>query len=243
MFIQDDNGVPQTEPWVTFFFVSYYVIANIVLMNVVVAVLLDEFISSVGREKDAAALVKELENAKRRITGVLDPITMQLTGFESRENLDERIDELYTQLDRDGSGGLNFEEFKQGVNELPGFSSIHMTQPDFDCITDNGRHLSSEGEFNKEQFREMMKDEFKRFFHRQLANNLAESHSKEFKSSVTKIMRVCVCVCVSVCLCVCVCACARCVRNVGLHVYVYTCVYTCVYPHTHIHTYIYRYMH
>jgi len=225
VFIQDDNGVPQTEPSVTFFFVSYYVIANIVLMNVVVAVLLDEFISSVGREKDAAALIMELENAKRRITGVLDPITMQLTGFESKENLGERVDELYTQLDRDGSGGLNFEEFKQGVNELPGFSSIHMTQPDFDCITDNGRHLSSEGEFNKEQFREMMKDEFKRFFHRQLTNNLAESQSKEFKSTVKNYacvrLRVCVYVyvyvCVRtrarVCVCVCVCVCVRvCVR-------------------------------
>jgi len=191
------------------------VIANIVLMNVVVAVLLDEFISSVGREKDAAAFITELENAKRRITGVLDPITMQLTGFESTENLGERVDELYTQLDRDGSGGLNFVEFKQGVNELPGFSSIHMTQPDFDCITDNGRHLSSEGEFNKEQFREMMKDEFKRFFHRQLTNNLTESQSKEFKSTVKNYACVCVCVCVCVrahvrvCMCVCVCVCVR----------------------------------
>ena len=34
------------------FFISYLFIASIVLLNVVVAVLLDEFISSVTREKE-----------------------------------------------------------------------------------------------------------------------------------------------------------------------------------------------
>ena len=73
-------------------------------------VLLDEFISSVARDKAAAELEVEKENAKRRITGVLDGITKQLTAFQSPDNLREKMDDLYQQLDRDGSGGLNFEE-------------------------------------------------------------------------------------------------------------------------------------
>jgi hypothetical protein len=39
------------EADVAFFFVSYLFIASIVLLNVIVALLLDEFISSVTREK------------------------------------------------------------------------------------------------------------------------------------------------------------------------------------------------
>ena len=73
-------------------------------------VLLDEFISSVARDKAAAELEVEKENAKRRITGSLDGITKSLTAFQSPENLREKMDDLYQQLDRDGSGGLNFEE-------------------------------------------------------------------------------------------------------------------------------------
>jgi hypothetical protein len=57
-----------------------------------------------------ADLEVEVENSKRRITGSLDGITKQLTAFQSPENLREKMDDLYLQLDRDGSGGLNFEE-------------------------------------------------------------------------------------------------------------------------------------
>ena len=72
--------------------------------------LLQAFGASQIKEKAAAELEVEKENAKRRITGVLDGITKQLTAFQSPENLREKLDDLYLQLDRDGSGGLNFEE-------------------------------------------------------------------------------------------------------------------------------------
>ena len=42
------------------YFVSYVLIVGVVLMNIVVAVLLDEFISTVAREKS------EQENASRK---------------------------------------------------------------------------------------------------------------------------------------------------------------------------------
>jgi hypothetical protein len=42
----------------------------VTLLNVVVAVLLDEFIATVVREKEAHALRVEAENDKRRIKGV-----------------------------------------------------------------------------------------------------------------------------------------------------------------------------
>jgi hypothetical protein len=43
-------------------------------LNVVVAVLLDEFISSISREKEAEKQIEEKEQQKRRITGVQLPL-------------------------------------------------------------------------------------------------------------------------------------------------------------------------
>ena len=42
----NDDGTANTKPDIAFFFVSYIIVGNIVLLNVVVAVLLDEFIAS-----------------------------------------------------------------------------------------------------------------------------------------------------------------------------------------------------
>lgn len=130
-FEVNERGVKENDPAVALFFTSYVVIGSVTLLNVVVAVLLDEFIATVVREKEAAALRAEAENDKRRIKGVLDPITSKLCAFEDADNLVERIDDLYERLDSDGSGGLNFDELKEGIKRLPGIGRIHMTADDF----------------------------------------------------------------------------------------------------------------
>lgn len=142
---------------------------------------------SVAREKEQAEREAEKENAKMRITGFLDTITCQLKTFDSSENLMQRIDETYQKLDDDDSGGLNFAEFKAGIKSLPGIPSMHMTEADFNDLTDNGRHLNSAGEFGSDQFRDMMKEEFIRHTQRYLANTVKESRSNEYKSSVLQL--------------------------------------------------------
>jgi len=66
-------------------------------------------------------------------------------------------------------------QFKDGLKNLRGISSIHMTCDDFDQLTENGM-LLTDGQFNSAQFRDMMKG-----------------------------VCVCVSVCVCVCVCLCVC--------------------------------------
>jgi len=41
--------------------------------------------------------------------GILDPVTQTLTNFEDEDDLDGKIDDIYFRLDKDGSGGLNYE--------------------------------------------------------------------------------------------------------------------------------------
>ncbi len=37
--------------------------------------------------------------------------------------------------------------------------NIHLTRDDFDIITESGKHLNRNAEFNREQFQEMMRGE------------------------------------------------------------------------------------
>ena len=172
----------KTETDVAFFFVSYILIVAIGLLNVVVAVLLDAFqshVRSLDENKEEARLLAE---EKRKVKGCLDPLTKSLCTFEDEVDLTSRIDDIYSKLDEDESGGLAFEEFREGVKWLS--KNIHLTRDDFDVVTENGKHLGPTGEFNREKFQKMMKGELWRYSRRELANVLSVSGDEEFNSTI-----------------------------------------------------------
>ena len=172
----------KTETDVAFFFVSYILIVAIGLLNVVVAVLLDAFqshVRSLDEKKEEARLLAE---EKRKVKGCLDPLTKSLCTFEDEVDLTSRIDDIYSKLDEDESGGLAFEEFREGVKWLS--KNIHLTRDDFDVVTENGKHLGPTGEFNREKFQKMMKGELWRYSRRELANVLSVSGDEEFNSTI-----------------------------------------------------------
>jgi len=63
-----------TEPGVAFYFVSYILISAMMLLNVVVAVLLEEFQNHVRRGKEKQRLGEELAAEKLKSKGCLDPV-------------------------------------------------------------------------------------------------------------------------------------------------------------------------
>ena len=65
----------RTDPDVAFFFVSFILIESIMLLNVVVAVLLDEFVVTVTRATEEQERLQAIEQDKRKVTGVLDQAT------------------------------------------------------------------------------------------------------------------------------------------------------------------------
>jgi hypothetical protein len=139
----------QTEADVALFFVSFILIGSVMLLNVVIAILLDEFIATVTRAKEEEDRVVTIEQEKRKVRGCLDQLTRSLITFEDQHDLQNKIGELYEHLDEDGSGGLNFEEFQQGLMNM--ISTMSITRDDFDVITENGKHLGPTAEFNSEQ--------------------------------------------------------------------------------------------
>eukprot|EP00960_Hanusia_phi_P027779 747010-Hanusia_phi.AAC.1 len=175
-----------TDFGIAFFLFSYVLIAGVVLINVVVAVLLDEFISSIQREKQEIEMQAKIEEDKRkaltRSNGILDPLSSHLARFVTERDLTKSISETFDRLDNDASGGLNFEEFQRGLKRLPTKTPIHIQEDDFDLLTEGGKLCNSQGEFSSEQFQEMMREEIRRYAQRQLANAVQESTSNDMRA-------------------------------------------------------------
>jgi len=119
----------KTDAGIAFFFVSYILIASVsgslrvytslslacacahladcgrarpaqvMLMNVVVAILLDEFIATVTRAKEEADRAEAVELEKRKVHGCLDQLTRSLITFEDQHDLQKKIHQLYEHLD------------------------------------------------------------------------------------------------------------------------------------------------
>jgi hypothetical protein len=102
-------------------------------------------LANVEREKRASEIEEETLRAKQRVTGVLDPVTRNLTSFQNAQDFSARIYNI------------------------------------FEIITENGKHLNSNGSFNKQQFHGMMNNELSQYIFRGLCNALKESDSESFK--------------------------------------------------------------
>ena len=59
-----------------------------------------------ARGKEEEERLERLEQDKRKVKGCLDPITERFIDFLDKQDLEDKIDHLYTQLDEDGSGAL-----------------------------------------------------------------------------------------------------------------------------------------
>ena len=188
----NDNEVYKTQYDVAFFFVSYMLLASIMMLNVVVAILLDEFISTVSREKEAEEQLEREKEEKLKMKGPLDAVTKRFLTFQDEEDLDLKINQMFYAFDCDDSGGLTFDELRDGLREMIG--NIHFSLDDFQILSENGRHLGlnlaaadSEDEFDMAQFRQMMKGELWRYSRRQLANVLSVSGDEQFISLIVML--------------------------------------------------------
>ena len=97
--------------WTALFFVSYVLVVGVVLMNIVVAVLLDEFISTVAAEKaNARAEEQEMRDKEKVVNsiaeGPLDALVRSLLAYTTKDDLHRRIFNLYQRVDLDQSGNL-----------------------------------------------------------------------------------------------------------------------------------------
>ena len=107
----------QIDLSVMLYFVSFVFFGSIIAINVVVAVMLEGFVSSLNADETAKRLEMEARN-HQKIAGPLDPVLSTLANFTSPSHLESQIDLLFQLFDVDDSGSLSYDEMRLGLGKL-----------------------------------------------------------------------------------------------------------------------------
>ena len=111
-----ESGIVQPLP--VLFFVSYMLIAAIVLINIIIAVLLDEFLTTMAKSR-AEFDREEILGANPELDNhVLDPVMEILSKYRSLPDLEHSIHLIYSRIDVDGSGGIGYSELRDGLPNI-----------------------------------------------------------------------------------------------------------------------------
>jgi hypothetical protein len=172
--------------WVAMFFVSYMLVVGTILVQIVVAVLLDEFMNCVAKEKEDMKAAKDAaENAhKRPIPGPLDPLLETMLDYTTTEDLNDKIDFCFSKLDLSENGAVSLEEFNEGLKRmLPSDSKVRLTDADWDLVTENGKHCIKDddqgGEVNREHFRTIMLKQFTLYTRRRVVTSMGKEMGEQ----------------------------------------------------------------
>jgi hypothetical protein len=98
------------------FFVSYMLVCSLVLINIIIAVLLDEFLTTMAKSRKENADADLVDGPQ--CGHFLDPLMEVLSKFNSVADLSESINLIFSRLDGDGSGTIGFSEMSDGLHGL-----------------------------------------------------------------------------------------------------------------------------
>ena len=164
-----DEGIVQ--PLEVLFFVSYMLVASLVLINIIIAVLLDEFLTTMAKSRAAFEHEEVVDSNPSLEAHILDPLLAVLTKYRSQTDLLESISLIYGRLDLDGSGSISYSEMADGLPKL--IPNVYFSVEDWEDLTDNiikRRHNASDGKTQRLEgdnsltaldFRDMMLTELK----------------------------------------------------------------------------------
>ena len=135
--------------------------------------LLDEFISTVAREKAENRQKKleeqeELKHTDDQPEGPLDPLVRGLLTYTNQDDLMRRISNLYARLDLDESGAIDLDELNEGLKKLNAAHFVSLSPDEFNIVTNNRALLNDEGELSPAAFEVMMLTQVKSFCQRKI---------------------------------------------------------------------------
>jgi hypothetical protein len=156
---------------VALFFISFQLMAGYILMNIVMAVLLDEF--NIASDNDKAETFEREEREKRARTGQpLDPLLERLVLMEP-DQVEDELQMLCEAIDEDGSGSIDREELLAGLARYD--SRVRLRPEDLDRLARHGNAAAGARALRYGQFRRAMREELRRFEVRFLGWALADS--------------------------------------------------------------------
>jgi hypothetical protein len=88
------NGDEHVDAVVCLYFMSYILLIGIIMINVIVSVLIESFMSSMGNEEEASRVAWEVEN-HHKVAGALDPLLATLANFSSPAHLNHQMELIF----------------------------------------------------------------------------------------------------------------------------------------------------
>ena len=146
---QEGDGVPDAA--LVFFLISFTALVTIVAMNIIVAVLLEGFLSSMSMDEKGKR-IKEEAREHHRCAGALDALLATLSNFSSPQHLKSQLHLLFDLWDVDGNGTIDYEEMRTGMMQLGYEPQIQLSSEDWDSFTHHGMFVCSSGEMSRERF-------------------------------------------------------------------------------------------
>ena len=141
-----DTGAFGGGGGVQLFFVVFFLVVGIVLINVVIAVLLDEFLRTVNREK---AEHRQQQHDKFQVLDEkewpLDPLLAGLVTFTTENDLLDKIGAIYDRMDRDESGAMSRHELNNGLRLYSLGKRVQLSEDEFDEYTQHGKLTNTSG--------------------------------------------------------------------------------------------------
>jgi len=159
------------------FFVSYMVIAGMILVNIVIAVLLDEFLTTMSEERQLSA-TQQLNQASSFEDHVLDPVLEMLAQYHTPSNLKVSIKALFNRFDVDQSEAISYLEMSEGLRKMYLGRQVHFSTADwYDLMFDIGKPVLET--LSLQQFDEIMIEQLRRYIWRLVNRNLVHEHKSE----------------------------------------------------------------
>ena len=143
---------------VALFFLSYNMVVMVVIVNIVLTVLLDEFLKAaeVGKQQDLLhehASDPLVVSQIAKLTKPLDPFLSCFADFTTSSALRESIAEAFLHFDSDEDGLIDWSDFNAGLRCMAlGKDKTSLTMKDFAALTRGGVLCSLQGQLSLEQF-------------------------------------------------------------------------------------------
>jgi len=156
----EETGKCVFDIGVAIFFVSYILIVVTVILNVVLAVLLDEFLKAQDQDERDKALEKQLDDGlARQFFNPLDPLLKHLSEFHNSDEMATRIQQAFEAFDYNKNGVIDFLEVKVGLERLSLRPKIKLLEEDWREMTNHGELCGDDYTLTSQQFFEVMRNQ------------------------------------------------------------------------------------
>ena len=169
------------------FFVAYYLVTAMIIFNIIIAILMNEFMSTAAQEKN-----KRLISLYKAFEMPLDPLLTVLSSFSTPRELKDSIDDIFTVLDDDDEGKLSYTCLRDGLHRLNLGRAIELSPEDWYILTEFGELCDGDDVLSRVAFARMLRNQLGTFILRraQMATVVSGDNSQSSAIQMLKLMFV-----------------------------------------------------